>query len=34
MLSVFRDLLRYNIEFAFGAVLTGIVVVFACLSFF
>ena len=34
MLSVFRDLLRYNIEFAFGAVLTGIVVIFACLSFF
>ncbi len=26
MFSVLRDLLRYNVEFAFGAVLTGIVV--------
>ena len=34
MFSVLRDLLRYNVEFAFGAVLTGIVVIFACLSFF
>ena len=34
MFSILRDLLRYNIEFAIGAVLTGIVVIFACLSFF
>ena len=34
MFSVFRDLVRYNIEFAIGVVLTGIVVVFSCLSFF
>jgi peptide/nickel transport system permease protein len=34
MLSVIRDLLRYNIEFAIGMVLTGIVVIFSCLSFF
>lgn len=34
MFSVLRDLLRYNVEFAFGAVLTGMVVIFACLSFF
>ena len=34
MFSVLRDLLRYNIEFAIGAVLTGVVVIFACLSFF
>lgn len=34
MLKVFRDLFRYNIEFAIGVVLVGIVVVFSCLSFF
>ncbi|KKB11607.1 peptide ABC transporter [Devosia geojensis] len=34
MLAVFRDLLRYNIEFAIGIVLVGLVVIFACLSFF
>lgn len=34
MFSVLRDLLRYNIEFAIGMVLTGLVVAFACLSFF
>jgi peptide/nickel transport system permease protein len=34
MLAVFRDLLRYNIEFAIGVVLVGIVTIFACLSFF
>ena len=33
MFSVFRDLIRYNIEFAIGLVLVGIVVVFAGLSF-
>ncbi|WP_297106195.1 ABC transporter permease [uncultured Devosia sp.] len=34
MFAVFRDLIRYNIEFAIGLVLVGIVVIFACLSFF
>ncbi len=34
MFAVFRDLIRYNIEFAIGLVLVGAVVVFACLSFF
>jgi peptide/nickel transport system permease protein len=34
MLSVLRDLVRYNIEFAVGLVLTTIVVIFSCLSFF
>jgi peptide/nickel transport system permease protein len=34
MFSVLRDLLRYNLEFAIGMVLTGLVVSFACLSFF
>lgn len=33
MFSVFRDLIRYNVEFAIGVVLTGSVVIFACLSF-
>tara|TARA_R110002020_G_scaffold296914_1_gene512684 strand:- start:786 stop:1643 length:858 start_codon:yes stop_codon:yes gene_type:complete len=32
MFSVFRDLIRYNIEFTIGLVLVGIVVVFAGLS--
>lgn len=34
MFSVLRDLIRYNLEFAIGLVLIGIVVVFASLSFF
>ncbi|MHA6298025.1 ABC transporter permease [Devosia sp. CAU 1758] len=34
MFAVFRDLIRYNIEFAIGLILVGTVVVFACLSFF
>jgi peptide/nickel transport system permease protein len=34
MFAVFRDLIRYNIEFAIGVILVGIVVVFAGLSFF
>jgi peptide/nickel transport system permease protein len=34
MFSIVRDLLRYNVEFAIGMVLTGLVVIFACLSFF
>lgn len=33
MFSVFRDLLRYNIEFAIGILLTGLIVAFALLSF-
>ena len=33
MFTVFRDLIRYNIEFTIGLVLVGIVVVFAGLSF-
>ena len=34
MFKVFRDLIRYNVEFAIGVVLVAIVVVFALLSFF
>lgn len=34
MFAVFRDLIRYNIEFTIGVVLVGIVVIFAALSFF
>ncbi|MBU1336488.1 MAG: ABC transporter permease [Devosia sp.] len=34
MFAVFRDLIRYNIEFAIGVVLVTIVVLFALLSFF
>ncbi|MEX0627649.1 MAG: ABC transporter permease [Cucumibacter sp.] len=34
MFSVFRDLLRYNIEFAIGCVFVGVIVIFAGLSFF
>lgn len=34
MLAVLRDLIRYNIEFAIGLVLVGVVVIFAGLSFF
>ncbi len=34
MFAVFRDLIRYNIEFAIGLVLVGIIVIFALLSFF
>jgi peptide/nickel transport system permease protein len=33
MFSVFRDLLRYNLEFAIGVVLVGGIVIFALLSF-
>ncbi len=33
MFSVFRDLVRYNREFAIGVVLVGLVIVFSCLSF-
>lgn len=34
MFAVFRDLIRYNIEFAIGLMLVGIIVIFALLSFF
>lgn len=34
MFTIIRDLLRYNREFAVGFVLLGVVVVYACLSFF
>ncbi|MBJ3785257.1 ABC transporter permease [Devosia sediminis] len=34
MFAVFRDLIRYNLEFAIGLVLVTIVVIFASLSFF
>ena len=34
MFAVFRDLSRYNIEFAIGLVLVTIIVIFALLSFF
>lgn len=34
MFSVVRDLLRYNIEFLIGVLLVGIIVIFACMSFF
>ena len=33
MFSVFRDLVRYNAEFAIGVVLVSVVIIFACLSF-
>ncbi|GLQ10160.1 peptide ABC transporter [Devosia yakushimensis] len=32
MLAIFRDLIRYNIEFAIGVILVGVVVIFALLS--
>jgi peptide/nickel transport system permease protein len=34
MFAVFRDLIRYNMEFTIGLILVGIMVVFAGLSFF
>lgn len=34
MFAVFRDLIRYNIEFTIGLILVGIMVIFASLSFF
>jgi peptide/nickel transport system permease protein len=34
MFAVFRDLIRYNAEFAIGVILVGVMVVFAGLSFF
>lgn len=34
MFTIIRDLFRYNREFAVGFVLLGVVVVYACLSFF
>ena len=34
MFAVFRDLIRYNIEFTIGLILVGIMVIFAGLSFF
>lgn len=34
MFAVFRDLVRYNVEFTIGLLLVGIIVVFALLSFF
>lgn len=34
MFAVFRDLFRYNIEFAIGSVLFGIVLIYSLLSFF
>jgi peptide/nickel transport system permease protein len=34
MFAVFRDLIRYNAEFAIGVILVGVMVVFASLSFF
>lgn len=34
MFAVFRDLIRYNIEFAIGMVLVSIIVVFSALSYF
>lgn len=33
MLAVFRDLIRYNVEFAIGVVLVGVIVAFGLLSF-
>jgi peptide/nickel transport system permease protein len=33
MFAVFRDLIRYNIEFTIGLILVGIVAIFAALSF-
>lgn len=34
MFSVFRDLVRYNREFAIGVFLVGLVVIFSLLSYF
>jgi peptide/nickel transport system permease protein len=34
MFSVIRDLIRYNAEFAIGILMTGLIVIFSCLSFF
>jgi ABC-type dipeptide/oligopeptide/nickel transport systems, permease components len=34
MFSILRDLLRYNIEFLLGVIFTGIIVIFAALSYF
>ncbi|GHA34507.1 peptide ABC transporter [Devosia pacifica] len=34
MLSVFKDLIRYNREFTIGLLLVSLIVIFACLSFF
>ena len=34
MFAILRDLIRYNLEFAIGLVLFGIVVIYALLSFF
>ncbi|EAR53151.1 oligopeptide ABC transporter, permease protein [Oceanicola granulosus HTCC2516] len=34
MLTTFRDLFRYNIEFRIGVVLVSLIVIFSCLSFF
>ena len=34
MFAVFRDLIRYNVEFTIGLVLVGVMVIFASLSFF
>ena len=34
MFAVFRDLIRYNMEFAIGLILVSVVVIFAGLSFF
>jgi peptide/nickel transport system permease protein len=34
MFAVFRDLVRYNMEFTIGLILVGVVVVFAAASFF
>jgi peptide/nickel transport system permease protein len=34
MFSILRDLVRYNSEFAIGIAMAGLVVIFACLSFF
>ena len=33
MFNVFRDLIRYNVEFAIGTVLVGFIVIFSLLSF-
>jgi len=34
MLTIFRDLFRYRLEFRIGIILTGFIVLFAALSFF
>jgi len=34
MFSVFKDLVRYNLEFAVGLILLALVVAFSLLSFF